>query len=244
MQAIIPNFLDLPARNLLEKFGAGQHKPGSGSASALLGLVACKMMRTVILATERSPRYAKNLSQLRFIASALTEQHEPFFQEAFQKDSIQFDRYHQARIARNNCKDATEKRRLADKAREELMPATEIPLEIAQRAADTAERGMVVYDLGASHVRGDSGVAISAALSSCSGALFVVYLNLLQFREGRWAVKTRASADLITEKYQILQAEQFRRVSHIQAEGIGALQGELQLDLGLANGEDRQDNLV
>jgi hypothetical protein len=141
MQAIIPNFLDLPARNLLEKFGAGQHKPGSGSASALLGLVACKMMRTVILATERSPRYEKNLSQLRFVASALTEQHEPFFQEAFQKDLIQFDRYHQARIARNNCKDAIEKRRLADKAREELMPATEIPLEIGGFSCKRRFRG-------------------------------------------------------------------------------------------------------
>jgi hypothetical protein len=63
-------------------------------------------------------------------------------------------------------------------------------------------------------------VAVSSALSCCSGALFVVYLNLLQFREGQWAATMRASADLIAERYQSLQVEQFRRVSRIQAEGV------------------------
>ena len=237
-QSNIPNFLQLPTYELMDKFGAGHHKPGSGSAAALLGLVACKMMQTVIFATRRNGRYAANFSQLEFVGSILAQQHEPFFREAVQQDSVQFDRYHQARLARNTCMDISEKRRLTDKAREELMPATQIPLEIAQHAADTAERGMIVYDLGASHVRGDSGVAVSAALSSCSGALFVVYLNLLQFREGRWAVTTRATADLIKERYQVLQSEQFRRVSRIQAEGIDNSQIELQLGFELSDDDE------
>ena len=232
-QAVIPHFLQLPTQKLLDEFGGGRHKPGSGSAAALLGLVACKMMQTVILATRRAARYEANFSQLDYVGSILSQQHEPFFRDAVQQDSVQYDRYHQARLARNACTDLVEKRRLADMAREALMPATQIPLEIAKHAVDTAERGLIVYDLGASHVRGDSGVAVSSALSSCSGALFVVYLNLLQFREGRWAVITRTAADSIKERYQLLQSEQFRRVSRIQAEGIDNPQTEMQLGLEL-----------
>jgi formiminotetrahydrofolate cyclodeaminase len=113
------------------------------------------------------------------------------------------------------------------------MPTTRIPLEIAQHAAQTAERGLTVFDLGARHARGDSGVAVSAALSSCSGALFIVYLNLLRFREGQWAVTTRSEADRIAVLYQSLQVEQFKRVTRIQTEGITSPQIDLQLNLEL-----------
>lgn len=225
----IPDFLEMPTQALLDQFGAGQHKPGSGTAAALLGLVACKMMRTVITVTCRNPKYAANVVKLKFVESALAEKHEPFFTGAVQRDSVQFDRYHKARLARNACAEPAERRRLNDLARAELMPATQIPLDIAQHALDTARHGMVVYDLGARHTRGDSGVAISAAVSSCSGALFVVYLNLHEFREGRWALNIRADADRITEGYRALQSEQFNRVSRIQAEGERVATEQLEL---------------
>jgi formiminotetrahydrofolate cyclodeaminase len=225
----IPNFLQLPTQALLDEFGAGKHKPGSGSAAALLGLVACKMMQTVVTVTLRNATYTENFAQLKFVDSVVSG-HEPFFREAIQRDSIQFDRYHRAAIARRESVDSSERRRLADRARQELMPATQIPLEIAEHGLDTAEKGLVIYDLGARYARGDSGVAVSSALSCCSGALFIVYLNLLQFREGQWATTTRASADRIAERYQLLQLEQFRRVSRIQAEGIP----DPQLALGIA----------
>jgi len=234
---LIPDFLQLTTNKLLDQFGAGGHKPGSGTAAALLGLVACKMMQTVILATQRSPRYSANIAQLEFIGSSILQQHEPFFRDAVQRDSMLFDRYHHLRIQAKECSDESEKRRLSESAREELMRATEMPLEIARHAADMADKGLVVYDLGASHVRGDSGLAISAALSSCSGALFIVYLNLLKFREGRWAVTTRANADSVNLRYQFLQSEQFRRVSRIQAEGVDDLQMGFQLGLEFADEE-------
>jgi formiminotetrahydrofolate cyclodeaminase len=226
----IPNFLQMPTEALLEEFGAGRHKPGSGSAAALLGLIACKIMKTVVTVTLRNPRYSANFSQLDFVRSLLSERHEQFFHEAVQRDAVQFDRCFRARLARNACTDPTEKRRLSDRARKELIPATEMPLAISEHALEVADRGLLVFDLGARHTRGDSGVAVSSALSSCSGALFVVYLNLLEFREGQWARATRAKADMIAERYQILQMEQFRRVSRMQAEGIPENQLELAID--------------
>jgi formiminotetrahydrofolate cyclodeaminase len=225
----LPKFLTLPTELLLDEFGSGKHKPGSGSAAALLGLVACKMMQTVITVTLRNRTYADNFRQLEFVGTIIAERHEPFFGDAIQRDAMQFDRYHQLVLAKRSSTDQIEKRRLSDRAREELMPATEIPREIAEHGLDTAERGLVVYDLGARYARGDSGVAVSSALSCCSGALFVVYLNLLQFRGGQWATNMRAAADSIAERYQGLQLEQFRRVSRIQAEGLP----DLQLGLGI-----------
>jgi formiminotetrahydrofolate cyclodeaminase len=227
----IPNFLQLSAEKRLEEFGAGGHKPGSGSAAALLGLVACKIMKTVVTVTLRNGKYSGNFSQLEFVRSLLSERHEPFFYDAVQRDAVQFDICFRARQARNACTDSAEKRRLTDRAREQLIPATEIPLAIAEHALEVADRGLLVFDLGARYARGDSGVAVSSALSSCSGALFVVFLNLLEFREGQWARTTRASADAIAERYRSLQLEQFRRVSRIQAEGLPDSQLELPMPI-------------
>jgi formiminotetrahydrofolate cyclodeaminase len=236
----IPNLLQLPTQKLLDEFGAGRHKPGSGSAAALLGLVACKMMQTVITVTRRNPQpqYVANMSQLDFVESKLKERDEPFFRDAVQRDSEQFDRYFKALAAKRAAPSDAEKSRLAELARQELVPTTEIPLGIARQAVETAERGLAVFDLGVRHARGDSGVAVSSALSSCSGALFIVYLNLLSSREGRWAVATRAEADRIAERYHVLQIEQFKRVSRIQAEGVPDAQIEMQLSLGLADDDN------
>jgi formiminotetrahydrofolate cyclodeaminase len=237
-QPSIPNFLQLPTNQLLDHFGAGRHKPGSGSAAALLGLVSCKMMQTVITVTRRNPGYADNMAQLDYIESMLVDRDEPFFREAVQQDSEQFDRYFKAIAAKRAATNEADRNRYTDLARQELMPATEIPLDIARHAAETTERGLSVYDLGVRHARGDSGVAVSAALSSCSGALFIVYLNLRTFREGRWAQATRSEADRIAARYQALQIEQFRRVSRIQAEGVDNQQIDLQLNLELPDSDE------
>ena len=198
-----------------------------------MGVLACKMMQTVVMVTRRNPNYVANISQLDYISSLLEQRHEPFFREAVQRDSEQFDRYHRALTAKRTATEDAERNRFTELARQELMPATQIPLDIARHAVETAERGLVVFDLGALYARGDSGVAVSSALSSCSGALFIVYLNLLSFREGQWAVSMRSEADRIKERYNGLQAEQFKRVSRVQAEGVANLQTELQLRLEL-----------
>ena len=83
----IPQFLQMPTSQLMDEFGAGRHKPGSGSAAALLGLVACKMMQTVITVTRRNASYAANIPQLDFVGSALLNKNEPFFRDAVQRDS-------------------------------------------------------------------------------------------------------------------------------------------------------------
>jgi hypothetical protein len=49
------DLLSLPTKELLGKFGAGNAKPGSGSAAALTALIACQMIKTVIDVSKDKP---------------------------------------------------------------------------------------------------------------------------------------------------------------------------------------------
>jgi formiminotetrahydrofolate cyclodeaminase len=113
-QSSIPNFLQLPTEKLLDEFGGGRHKPGSGSAAALLGLVACKMMQTVIIVTRRNSTYIANMPQLEFILSILVDQDEPFFRDAVQRDSEQFDRYYKALVAKREANNIEDRNRCTE----------------------------------------------------------------------------------------------------------------------------------
>ncbi|MBU2269497.1 MAG: cyclodeaminase/cyclohydrolase family protein, partial [Bacteroidetes bacterium] len=53
------NLLAITAEELLEKFGSGGHKPGSGSAAALQGMLSAKLLITVISLTNEPKRREK-----------------------------------------------------------------------------------------------------------------------------------------------------------------------------------------
>jgi formiminotetrahydrofolate cyclodeaminase len=242
----LPQYLKQPTQELLDGFGAGGHKPGSGSAAALLGVVSCKMMKTVITVTRRNSkrisRYATNLPELEHIGGILEKQNEPYFTSAVQRDVELFHRYRQLASLYNRKAGLRVRKQSKRRSLRALEPATELPLKIAEHALDTARKGFLVFELGAVHVRGDSGVAISAALSSCSGALFIVYLNLRRFRGSKWAREIREAADSIAEQCRQLQIDQFRLVSRMQAEvnrrtRVRTPQMELEMEI-----EELEDN--
>ena len=52
---------------LLDKFASGGHKPGSGSASAMQGLMSCALTKTVITLTKARKRYKGNWQKLSLI---------------------------------------------------------------------------------------------------------------------------------------------------------------------------------
>lgn len=210
--------IELPTVRLLEKFGAGSHKPGSGSAAALLSLVACKLLQTVIELTNGREKYAGVSQQLTLSNRDLLADVEPSLNDAFQRDSEQFDRVIQTRVARNREKNEKVRKKLREKHLRELRKATELPLQIIRDSLTVAEHGFTVFDLGFQAARGDSGVAISAALAGASGALSVVYLNLTYFNEGEWARKIRAEAEDLSQSIQDLQLQLFNRLEKLRQE--------------------------
>lgn len=213
--------LQLPTDELLKKFASGGHKPGSGSAAALLGLLACKLLQTVISLTDR-PGYESSKQQLSLVNQGLLGEIEPALVDAFREDSIQFDRVIQARHARDAQKDPALRESLGRKALAELRKATDIPMSIAEKCTTLAERGLDVFDLGFRAARGDSSVAISSALAGASGALAIVYLNLKSFRGAKWATESIASADSLQKRVAGLQVQFVDRVARLRDDATKA----------------------
>ncbi len=224
--------LELPTHVLLDKFGAGSHKPGSGSAAALLTLVSCKLLDTVVSLTKGRERYGEVLGQLTLAVENIARSLEPRLVNLLQEDSAQFARVINARRDRDRAgRRSPDRRRLQSKARQELRIATDIPLEIAELSIGVARNALLVFDLGFQSARGDSGVAITSAIAGASGALSIVYLNLTDFRDGKWARGARQRADGLLAQVQQLQEEFIGRVGQLR--GVSATTGEA---LAIASG--------
>jgi formiminotetrahydrofolate cyclodeaminase len=205
---------------LLTRFGSGIHKPGSGSAAALLGLVACKLVQTVISLSHGRDQYKGVAAQLTLANQDILGEIEPILTAAVQVVSEQFDKVINARRIRDAETDSTKKKVLSEKALNELRLATEIPIQIAETCLTLAEKAIAVFDLGFKAARGDSGVAISAALSGASGCISIIYLNLTNFRGGEWAVETRKKADDLSRRVQELQIQLVERIDRLRQEAI------------------------
>lgn len=194
-----------PTDQLLLKFGSGSHKPGSGSAAALLGLLSCKLIQTVIALTSDRERYQEAHATLAIAVIDLVDQIEPRLLDAFEEDSLQFNRVYEARVARDAAEEGTlERRRLNDQALSELRRATEIPLQMAELCLRLGEHAVTVFDLGFKSARGDSVVAITSAHAAVGGCLGIIYLNLRSFAGGAWAVNIRERADQIATRWRLL----------------------------------------
>jgi formiminotetrahydrofolate cyclodeaminase len=205
--------ISLPTSQLLTKFGSGGHKPGSGSAAALLGLIGCKLIQTVVSLSSGREQYKGVEAQLTLANQDILDGIEPILMAAVQEDSEQFDKVIGSRRLRDLATEKVERRHLSELALAELRAATEIPLRIAEACLKVAEKGLVVFDLGFKAARGDSGVAISSALAGAAGSLSIIYLNLTSFKGGEWAIDVRQKADAISLRVQALQV-QLSRGSH------------------------------
>jgi formiminotetrahydrofolate cyclodeaminase/Zn-dependent peptidase ImmA (M78 family) len=214
------DLMEMPLRELLEKFAAGKHKPGSGSAAALLGLVSCALSRTVIALTVDRPAYAGSRMELEALSSEIKEKIQPMLQDAFVQDSVFFDRVISARKDRDIASDHAEWWRRSHRALSELDSASSIALNIAQKCIRMTELAITVFDKGFRSAQGDSEVAIEAALSGAKGALSVVYLNLCSFRGEAHAKKTLDDAEELARIANAYQQELDKRMEQLRARAI------------------------
>lgn len=233
---------DLRVSDLLSKFGAGNHKPGSGSAAALQGIMAAQLIRTVIDLTKSPKRrefYANQLSNLLKIESEIEGRILPNLERLFHDDSKQFDKVIQLRERRDAEVEPIAKRALAEEALKALIPATEIPIRIAKECVDLAKFAIAAFDSGFTSARGDSGVAINAAVSALAGCLSIVELNLLSFGDDEWTQEVRESRNALVLELADLKEKAQDRLSkqRSQSDRKALLVRELQ-----AIGKSARDN--
>ncbi|MBX2968271.1 MAG: cyclodeaminase/cyclohydrolase family protein [Cyclobacteriaceae bacterium] len=206
---------------LLDKFGAGHHKPGSGSAAALQGLLSAQLIRTVIdLSTDEKRRDSLKDHQEEFlkIKAEIESRIYPELEQFLQQDSEQFDKTIKLRIARDNEINPERKREFAKQALEELKPATEIPIKIARLCAELAQFATFIFDHGFKSVRGDSGVALNGAISAIGGCLSIIDLNLLSFTSTKWAKGITEDSNQIRETYNHLVDVAKTRLDNLKIE--------------------------
>lgn len=217
------DLLQVTTGELLEKFGAGNHKPGSGSAAAFQGMLSAKLLVTVISLTneeKRKENYKSVLPELLKMDKKIHNEIFPQLKKLFQDDAIQFGKTIQAREDRNNEKDAFKKNQLGIKALSELKISIEIPLTIAKLCIELAIIADYVFDNAFQSARGDSQVALNGAVAGLAGCLSIIQLNLLSYGsdEIRWISKITDETndlkirynqlnELATSKLEILEKE-------------------------------------
>jgi Zn-dependent peptidase ImmA (M78 family)/formiminotetrahydrofolate cyclodeaminase len=176
--------LDISTVELLEKFGAGKHKPGSGSAAAFQAMIAAKLLTTVISLTDRPnyrQRFSAVLPTLLAHADNLDNRIFPQLCELFTNDAIEFDKAIALRILRNREPDPISRNQLKRQALEQMKVAIAIPLDICDLSVELCEIANYVFDNAFKAARGDSHVAFSGAVAALAGSLAIIRLNLLQF---------------------------------------------------------------
>lgn len=98
------DFLKLQTDTLLREFGAGGHKPGSGSAAALQGLPSAQLVLTVIdltLDPKRALLFASVHSKFQKACANIVDEIYPELERLFHEDAKAFDNAIQLRVARD-----------------------------------------------------------------------------------------------------------------------------------------------
>ncbi len=205
------DLLNLKTYKLLDDFGAGSHKPGSGSAAALQGMIAAKLLVTVIELTNGDDyklRYSKVLPRLLDMQAVINSRIYPRLAELFQLDSVQFGKTIKERERRNAETDLISHNLLARSALAELKVSIRLPLEIASLCVEIAEFAEYVFDNAFQSARGDSQVALSSAVAAIAGCLSIVHLNLLPFGSDsyNWIEKVKYKCETLQNHYDKLNA--------------------------------------
>ncbi|AZE00996.1 cyclodeaminase/cyclohydrolase family protein [Pseudomonas chlororaphis] len=224
---LVGGLLERPASQLLNDFGVGKASPGSGSAAALLSILAAKMVITVCNISSRKDEclpYHKNFS---FILSKVTKEIEPRLRDLFESDARDFERVVELRVQRDSAVDANEKAKCSRESLDLLQVATDYTFEVAELSLSIMGYGINMFDDGWHAIRGDSGVAISAAMSGVMSSIFIINLNLKTLRRRKYALDNLKRCQAIQSRLEELQLKAFSCVASISSESLKSIQLEL-----------------
>lgn len=214
-----------PANQLLDAFGAGQASPGSGSAAALMGLLAVRLIRTVCLKSLEKEAGRLAEATLRHILDELAAT-EPALRALFETDAREFKEVVQLRIERDASTDADVRSTLQRRANDLLEVATDNTFEIIDLCMPLINHGVIVFQHGWKAVRGDSGAAISAAIAAITSGLFIANLNIKGLKERNYATDNIGRCTALLELLQQKQLVALGCVTSLNAEALDSLASE------------------
>ncbi|HEY4574071.1 MAG TPA: cyclodeaminase/cyclohydrolase family protein [Thermoanaerobaculia bacterium] len=169
------SFLDREARDLLDRFAAGNTTPGAGSSAALMGAIAASLAQTVARHTLKAARSGKRREvyiPFRERAEALLAQAGELadrLRRAVDEDADAFDQF------------------WAERTEEAKRRAAEVPIEIAEHCLAVARIGLELWERGARSSQGEASAATLGALAGGETAAHVAHLNLKFAGASEWA---------------------------------------------------------
>jgi formiminotetrahydrofolate cyclodeaminase len=224
------NYLDLPANQLLEQYGAGNHLPGSGSAAAFSGLIAVEILRSTCKSTIANPLMGAQKSSFEYILLRIEDDYRKKLVELFNEEIAIYDSIHQLKLKREKSIDKKEKDQIQKEILEKEKSAVQIPIGICKICTIIMDYAFTVFENGAKETRGDAGVAISNLLSSIQGSLFVIFLNLKSHRPSKWLDDVKQQAERLTRDYHKVQSQAFKNVVELYKEGLDT--NQIKLNFG------------
>lgn len=221
------DLLERPAGQLLNDFGSGKASPGSGSAAALLSILAAKMVVTVCSISLRKDDCINAHKTFEFISKKVISDIEPRLRFLFEQDAKDFERVVALRVQRDKSTDANEKAQCSRDSFDLLQTATDYTFEVAELSLELMGFGVAMFDHGWHAVRGDAGVAISAAMSGVMSSIFIINLNLKTLRRRKYASENLKRCERIQNQLEELQMKAFSCVALSSAESLKSIQLEL-----------------
>lgn len=225
-KALQRSLLARPTTQLLDEFGAGNASPGSGSAAALMGLLAAKLLITVCDKSLTKPECAAHGIGLAHIKEQI-QAIEPRLKELFEKDAREFDEVVALRIARDRAKSPTDRARFARQSQDLLETATDNAFAVIEQCMKLIDHGVIAFESGWKAVRGDSGAAISAAVAGVLSGIFIANLNVKTLKKRKYAKDNLARCAELYKQVSAKQLRAFSCVTSLNAEAIEAVQLEL-----------------
>lgn len=219
--------LERSTKELLADFGAGKASPGSGSAAALMGLLAAKLLVTVCDKSETKKECRANYRVLAYIKQQV-EAIEPRLVELFEKDAREFDEVVALRVARDAATSPKEREKLSKQSQDLLETATDNAFHIIDLCLKLIDHAVVVFRAGWHAVRGDSGAAISAAIAGVMSGIFIANLNLKTLHGRKYAADNIDRCEGVYKELSSKQAEAFSCVTSLNAEALASIQLEIE----------------
>ena len=153
---------------------------GGGSTAASAGALAAALTRMVAGLTDGRPKYAPVAAEMRMVAQragALAAE----LTGLAERDAIAFDDLSAAYRLPRGSEDLALARAAA--IERSVLPATQVPLEIARAAAAVAELAATVAERGNTNAVADAAVAALISESVCRASALTVRVNVVGWRD-------------------------------------------------------------
>lgn len=185
---------DVNLDDFLRDLGSAKPTPGGGAVAALVGALAAGLAAMVCHLTIGKPRYAEHEDELRATLSR-AEQLGAELRRLMAADEAAFA---SLSAAYQLPKDSDEERRERENAIQmALVDATDVPLRIAEAAAEVIELGKVVVEKGTRLAVSDAGMVALLGAAALRSAALNVWINLAATTDAERVAAGRARLDAV-----------------------------------------------